>query len=199
MHNDIKKRLILLTVLSFIATSVMGFLFHFAYDFFHQNAVAALFFPTNESVWEHLKLLFFPMLLCVIISSVFYPRDDNPSSGALCGCFITGTAAGLVTGSVLIIVLFYTITGIIGHIIDWLNIVIYLAGMLAAYLCFYTYAAKPLDFDSPYRSRNSKKNSGNCGNIPVWISIAAITALCALFFLFTFYPPEIGLFIAPSK
>lgn len=195
--DDLKKRLIILTIFLFLATSAMGVLFHFAYDFFHQNAVAALFFPTNESVWEHLKLIFFPMLLCVIIGSIFYPRDDNPSSKPLCVCYINAAALGLIVGCMLTVLLFYTINGILGFRIEWLSIAIYFISLFAAYLCFYGYAVKPLNQASPFRS--AKKKSGNCSAIPVWISILTITALCALFFLFTFYPPQIGLFMEPPK
>ena len=49
--------------ISFLAASVLGTLFHFVYGWSGENPVAGLFFPVNESTWEHLKLIFFPILL----------------------------------------------------------------------------------------------------------------------------------------
>ncbi len=46
----------------FVITSLAGTALHFLYDLW-PNALTALFAPINESVWEHLKLLFWPMLL----------------------------------------------------------------------------------------------------------------------------------------
>ena len=43
-------------------TSLGGSALHFLYDWL-PSPLTALFSPINESVWEHLKLLFWPMLL----------------------------------------------------------------------------------------------------------------------------------------
>lgn len=47
--------------LVFILTSLAGTALHFLYDVL-PTPLTALFAPINESVWEHLKLLFWPML-----------------------------------------------------------------------------------------------------------------------------------------
>ena len=46
----------------FIFISVLGVLLHFTYEWSGNNPIVGLFSATNESTWEHLKLLFFPML-----------------------------------------------------------------------------------------------------------------------------------------
>lgn len=46
----------------FAAAAVLGTALHFLYDWV-PNALTALVAPVNESVWEHLKLLFYPTLL----------------------------------------------------------------------------------------------------------------------------------------
>ena len=40
-----------------IGTFLLAFPFHFGYDIF-PNPVNAIFFPVNESIWEHMKMLF---------------------------------------------------------------------------------------------------------------------------------------------
>ena len=43
------------SIWGFLFVGVLGVLFHFAYDFLGQTPVAGLFFPINESIWEHLR------------------------------------------------------------------------------------------------------------------------------------------------
>ena len=40
-----------------IGTFLLAFPFHFGYDIL-PNQVSAIFFPVNESIWEHMKMLF---------------------------------------------------------------------------------------------------------------------------------------------
>lgn len=51
-------------VLAWILTSLAGTLLHFIYDWW-PNALTALIAPINESIWEHLKLFFWPYLIVV--------------------------------------------------------------------------------------------------------------------------------------
>ncbi len=185
-ENTARKNLVIMTIISAAATSVLGVLSHFAYDFFNQNPIAALFFPINESAWEHLKLLFFPMLLCLLIMSAFYYYNKS--------CYITGISMGLILGCISILALFYAAIGIIGRNIDWLNIVIYFISVIAAHLIFYYYAAIPLDNSSASLNPSCGKKGNDCNGIPVWIPIIAIIAMCILFFIFSFYQPDIALF-----
>ena len=46
-----------------IFSAVLGTLSHFFYKWSGQNPVIALVSPVNESTWEHMKLVFFPILL----------------------------------------------------------------------------------------------------------------------------------------
>lgn len=54
-------------IVQIIVTSIFSFiiaaLFHSAYDFLGRNHIDAFIFPVNESVWEHLKLCFYPLVL----------------------------------------------------------------------------------------------------------------------------------------
>ena len=53
-----KKIIIINSILTFL----LCFLTHFIYDFF-PNTFFALFFPVNESIWEHMKMLYTTILL----------------------------------------------------------------------------------------------------------------------------------------
>ena len=47
-------------------TFLLAFLCHFMYDWF-PNPVFSIFFPVNESIWEHMKMLYTTILLNGII------------------------------------------------------------------------------------------------------------------------------------
>ncbi len=49
-------------IYAYVSIVAGGFLFHFLYDW-SPNLVFALLSPVRESVWEHLKILYWPMLL----------------------------------------------------------------------------------------------------------------------------------------
>lgn len=47
------------TIIAFL----LGALFHNLYPWSGNNTFVGLFFPINESIWEHLKLAFYPLIL----------------------------------------------------------------------------------------------------------------------------------------
>ena len=51
---------------AFVVTTLAGTLLHYLYDFL-PNVVTALFSPTNESIWEHLKLIYWPYLAAMVL------------------------------------------------------------------------------------------------------------------------------------
>lgn len=157
-------------ILAVIVTILLGILLHFVYEATGHNPIAALFGAVNESTWEHLKLLFFPFLLVSLIEYCYYRPDF--------GKFFSSRCIGLLCGLISIIVLFYTYTGIYKNV-DWINIAIYILSVLIA---FYV--------------SSRKYNSTGCSLPPV-LSIGILVLLTLMFFIFTFYPPDINLFISP--
>ena len=52
-------------ILAIAGIFILAFLFHFIYELF-PNTLTAIFFPVNESIWEHQKLIF----TCVIFYGI---------------------------------------------------------------------------------------------------------------------------------
>jgi len=50
---------------------IVGSFFHFLFELSNYNIVVAAFAAVNESVWEHLKLAFFPLLIFSLIEYNF--------------------------------------------------------------------------------------------------------------------------------
>lgn len=61
-----KKRVIIGT----LVILALSFLFHSTYDKF-PNVVTSLFFPVNESIWEHNKMVFLAFLIWAIDEKMF--------------------------------------------------------------------------------------------------------------------------------
>ena len=106
------KRLKLYMILGFLFTAALGTIWHFLYDWTGRGAIAALFFPVNESTWEHMKLIFFPMLLCAVFLAARF-KEEYPTLS--------------------IPVTFYTYKGIVGRSFPAADIAVFLAGVLIAF------------------------------------------------------------------
>ncbi len=159
-------------VVGFGFTSLVGTLLHFLYDLTGENVVAALFSGVNESTWEHMKLLFFPLFAFAVIESFFVGRDyDN---------FWCVKLRGTLLGLVLIPVLFYTLNGALGKTPDFVNIAIFFASAAATYLC---------------ETKRFAKGSSPC-RYKKW-AIVAFCAIAAAFWVFTFKTPELPIFRDP--
>ena len=61
-----KKRL---KIISTILVILFSFLFHSIYDKF-PNFITSLFFPVNESIWEHMKMVYLSYVAAYIISFI---------------------------------------------------------------------------------------------------------------------------------
>lgn len=158
-------------MLGFIFTGVMGTLLHFLYDWSGQNPVVGAFSAVNESVWEHTKLLFFPMLVFAVL--------EYWTVGRAYPNFWSVKALGSLLGIGLITALYYTYTGSLGINVDWFNIAIF---FIAAAVVFWV-EAKLLQ-------------SGGLESFPL-VGVGFLTFMGLLYIMLTFYPPELPLFQPP--
>ena len=155
----------------FCLSSLGGTLLHFLYDWTAKSLLVAPFSGVNESTWEHMKLLFFPLFLFAWIQT----RYCNAHKSFWCIKFI-----GITTGLISIPVLFYTYNGAFGKSPDWFNITIFfIATALAFLLEWHLFKQKNMSCKSPR------------------LAFLALCIIGVLFILFTFFPPNIPLFADP--
>lgn len=60
-----KNSILIFEVISTIFIMILGVVLHFTFEWANNNILVGTFSPVNESIWEHLKLLFFPMWILV--------------------------------------------------------------------------------------------------------------------------------------
>ena len=157
-------------IVSTIFVCILGTLLHFTYKFFGENIFIASFSAINESVWEHLKLLFFPMLFSTIIGYFYIGKNISN--------FLCSKTLGIIVSMLFIIIFFYTYTGIIGKSIVFIDITsFFIAVILGEYIA---YKLMISDF--------------KCNNI---IAIIILIVILMCFIIFTYFPPNIGLFKDP--
>ena len=150
---------------------ILGTILHFTYEWFNYNVIVGLFSTINESVWEHLKLLFFPMLISTIIG-YFYKWKVIPN-------YLCAKVLGIILSMSFIVVFFYTYTGIIGRSFFLLDIASFIIGILLGEYIVY----------------KMLKQKEMCKLEALSIITSIIILLC--FLIFTIYPPILPLFEDP--
>ncbi len=158
--------------IGFVFAVLFGTLLHFTYDWSNQSSIVGLFSAVNESTWEHMKILFFPMLIFAVVEYSVFREQRN---------FWCIKLLGILDGVVMIPILYYTYNGAIGQSPDWLNITFFVISAGMAYL-LEAYLVKR-DFNCRLSQR---------------FAIFLIVLLGVIFISFTFYPPKIPLFIDPT-
>lgn len=166
------KTLKIYTISGIIFVIITGTVSHFIYEWSGNNFILGFLFPVNESTWEHMKLSFFPMLLYSFFMNIRL-KDDYP-------CVTSSLYSGVLLSTFLIPVIFYTYTGIIGRNYTVLDISTFVLSVLVAFIAV-------------YRLTLSGKTDPYSSYLQFCVFITAV-----LFFLFTYHPPNIGIFISPT-
>ena len=166
-----KQRSILWQAAGFAAVTFGGTILHFLYDWTGGSVLVSPFSGVNESTWEHMKLMFWPLFLFALIQWLFFRDRKN---------YWCIKLAEILLGLVLIPVLFYTYNGTFGKSPDWINIAIFYISALLVFL-FELWAFK----QDLARCKYSR------------LAFAVICLVGVLFIVFTFTPPQIPLFQDP--
>ena len=155
----------------FALSTLGGTLLHFLYDWTSGSILVAPFSGVNESTWEHMKLLFWPLFFFALIQRLFF----NDQKKYWCVKLME-----ILLGLVLIPVLFYTYNGVFGKSSDWINIAIfYITALLVFLFEWWVFKKDWLQCKHPR------------------LALVGICLIGMLFVVFTFAPPQIPLFQDP--
>ena len=162
-----KNSILIFEIISTIFVMVLGTLLHFTYKLSNNNMLVGIFSPINESIWEHLKLMFFPMLITIIIGYLYKGKDiDN---------YLSSKVIGTVVMISFTIVFYYTYSGILGTNYTGVDVsIFFIAVALGQYVS--------------YKLMKTKFHGNNI------IATIILLVLLLCFVVFTFFPPNIALF-----
>ncbi|MEM1953279.1 MAG: DUF6512 family protein [Candidatus Caldarchaeum sp.] len=150
---------------------LMGSLLHFTYELSGENVVVGLISAVNESVWEHLKLPFFPAL--------FLGAAQHPVMRKTYPNFWLGKAVGTFSMPLIIVVGFYAYKAVFGgHNLAYdigLFIASVMIGQLVSYRLISQTGAKPFNI----------------------LPLAALIVMAVIFMVFTIAPPRLEIFQDP--
>ena len=150
--------------------SLVGSFLHFVFALLREWPPAALIAAVNESVWEHLKLAFWPALIYAFI--------ERPALRKHVKNFWTAKAAGIFIMPLVIVSGFYGYTALANRHMLWADISLFVLAVLTGQLV---------------STRLMLKKS-----FPSWtkaFALILIVMMITAFSLLTFFPPRCPLFL----
>ena len=165
-----RKNLFFWQFAGFVISTALGTLLHFLFVWTDLLALAPIS-AVNESTFEHMKILFFPMLFFALFQYFYFQNEKG---------FWWIKCIGILTAVWSIPVFFYTYQGSFGNPPAWLNILFFFLSAFVGYALEYCLFQK-------------SKFGQDCTILAC--IILAITAV--LFVACTFYPPQLPLFLDP--
>ena len=156
----------------FLFITLIGSLMHFCFEWSGGFMPLALFCAVNESVWEHLKLGFWPAFFFAVIEYVSWGKNSRN--------FIVAKTISLYMIPVVISAIFYGYTGILGRNFLFLDISSFVLAVLIA-----QFVSCRLITDSRDHSQYNKT------------AIIFLAALTLAFCLLTYFPPDLKPFLDP--
>jgi hypothetical protein len=156
-------------MLGIVAISLLGSFLHFAFDLSGEIKLIGTISAVNESVWEHLKIAFWPALLYAVFEYPFLKGRTNN--------YLIAKATSIYLMPITITAVFYLYTAAIGHHFLVIDIITFVAAIAVGQI-------------ASYRMLVTRR-------LPRWLNLVGLAALIALaiaFIVFTFSPPQLPIF-----
>jgi len=116
-------------IIGIFFTLIIGTLLHFTYEWSGNNPTVGFFSAVNESTIEHLKMIFVPFFLYSILEYFAYGKDIS--------AFVLTKALSVSIGMIVIVVVFYLYSWIAGTNFLWMDIIIFVLGIVVSYFVSY--------------------------------------------------------------
>lgn len=170
LHKIKTSKLLKIELIVTILELILGTLLHFIYEWSGNNTIIASFSAVNESVWEHLKLVFYPMLILGLIEYYFVKNIANN--------YIEAKAIGIFTAISFIVISFFTYTGIIGTNFFIIDILIFIISIILGEWTSYKLMKR--------KNESTIQTKILAGGILIF--------LLSCFIIFTYVTPQVNLF-----
>ncbi len=150
------------------------FLTHFIYSWF-PNTLFSIFFPVNESIWEHMKMLFSAIIIYSIIDFTLLKAFEIEHHN-----FITSVLLSAVFSVIIFLAIYLPLYNFLGENMTLNLSVLLLAIIFSQWVSYFTL------------------NSKDYGLLD-YLSLIGIIFCYILFGILTYYPPTEDLFYDPLE
>ena len=124
------KKVLIYEIIGTAFIIFLGSALHFTYEFSGRFAFVGVFSAVNESVWELLKLAFWPSLIWLLIEYLPIKKLTNN--------FLESKTIGTCTMIALIPIVFYSYTSITGESIFAIDIATFIVAVVVGQIVSYT-------------------------------------------------------------
>jgi hypothetical protein len=166
------KKALVLEIIGTLFIIFLGTALHFTFASSGNNPVVGSFSAVNESVWEHLKLPFWPSIFWLLM--IMYPLRNKVSN------FFSAKALGIVLMLIIIPVVFYSYTTFTKEILA-VDIATFMVAVIVGQIVSY-----------------GLYKQGKGSRLTEVVAITILALLAIIFIMFTFYPPHLSIFIDPE-
>jgi hypothetical protein len=163
------KTVLIYELIGVVLIVFLGSALHFTFALSGNQPIVGAFSAVNESVWEHLKLAFWPTLLLTVIE---YPLLKKTAKN-----FFTAKTIGAYLMVTIIPLVFYSYTALSGKSIFAIDISTFVFAVIIGQLLSYKLLM--------HRRLNENLNK---------IAVAATLLLAFAFVIFTYYTPQLQIF-----
>ena len=118
-------------ILIIIITFLFSFPIHFMYNWF-PNFLTSILFPVNESVWEHMKIIYTSILISSIIEYFIYKYKKIETHN-----FMLSIPISSIIGIIFYIITYYLVKIFIPHNIIMALIIMLLTYILSSMISYY--------------------------------------------------------------
>lgn len=157
-------------IISFFIVVALAFIFHFLYEWL-PNPLFSVLFPVNESIWEHMKLLYSGFIIWGVFEYIILKKNDIKVNNYFLNLFIISVSSIMVY-----LIIYIPLHKLFGEVM-FINI-----ALLILVIALFEYISYKLLLC---------KNSFNFFNI---ISLVLIVLFYVLFGYLTYNPPKNYLF-----
>ncbi|MBN1244417.1 hypothetical protein JXA31_02345 [Candidatus Bathyarchaeota archaeon] len=167
-----RRHILFFELVGIVFIIIFGSILHFTFEWSGSQAVVGVFSAVNESVWEHLKLGFWPAIVFALIEFKYLKKSTSN--------FLFAKTIGTYLIPIIIMVIFYSYTAALGESILAIDILSFVIAVIVGQLVSYrllTGKTLPYNLDM--------------------VSLVALILLGLAFVLFTFYPPQLAMFQDP--
>lgn len=156
-------------IIAIIAIFIISFGSHFIYDVF-PNTITSIFFPVNESIWEHMKILTTSILIYSPIDYILLKNNNIKFNNFILQLVLTS-----IISIPIYLIIYLPLYNIIGE-----NLFISIFLLLITYII--------IEYIS-YQILQKEKY-----HIPNMISILLIITIYIIYTIFTYNPPKYYIF-----